>query len=98
MLPNSFKQFESRENGLVEIFTIFVLLRVVLTNTEREIPEVWASEQLRKIVFVRFWKDDANVARFEFPMNTQKIYEVILEVDLLSDTLTLWLEGWTKKS
>lgn len=54
MLPNSFKQFETRENGLVEIFTIFVLLRVVLTNTEREIPEVWASEQLRKIVFVRF--------------------------------------------
>ena len=57
MLPNSFKQFESRENGLVEIFTIFVLLRVVLTNTERlvlEIPEVWASEQLGKIVFVRF--------------------------------------------
>lgn len=56
MLPNSFKQFESRENGLVEIFTIFVL-RVVLTHTERlvlEIPEVWASEQLRKIVFVRF--------------------------------------------
>lgn len=96
MLPNSFKQFESRENGLVEIFTISVLLRVVLTNTERlvlEIPEGWASEQLRKIIFVRFWKDDANVARFEFPMNTQKIYEVILEVYLLSDTLTLLLEG-----
>ena len=57
MLPNSFKQFESRENGLVEIFTIFVLLRVVLTSTERlvpEMPKVWASEQLRKIVFVRF--------------------------------------------
>ena len=60
-------------------------------------PKVWASEQLRKIVFVRFWKDDANLARVEFPMNTQKIYEVILEVDLLSDTLTLSLEGWTKK-
>lgn len=57
MLPNSFKQFESRENGLLEIFTIFVLLRVILTYTERlvlEIPEVLASEQLRKIVFVRY--------------------------------------------
>lgn len=31
-------------------------------------------------------------------MNTQKIYEVILEVYLLSDTCTLSLEGRTKKS
>lgn len=32
-------------------------------------------------------------------MNTQKIYEVILEVNLLSDyTCTLSLEGRTKKS